>query len=142
VLFAGGVALTEALVDAVAAAPDALAPIDLAAAGIEAAGEYFPPRSEFSRRRQAIIDANPELRERELAKLASMSSALADALRARGVDDATAKLTAGIAIAVFSAAFARWIAEAGERGYPEVFRESMAEMKSLTAAGTPLSSGR
>ena len=137
VLFAGGAVLEETLVEAVAAAPELLAPIDLAAAGLEAAGAMFPERSEFSKQRQMIINANGELRERELAKLASLAAALAQALRARGVEEATATLTAGVAMAVFSAAFAQWIAEAGDRSYPEVFRESMAEMKSLTAAGSP-----
>ena len=137
VLFAGGAVLQEALVEGVAAAPAGLAPIDAAAAGLEAAGALFPDRSEFSRKRQAIIDANAELRERELAKLASLSNALAEALQRRGVDDQTARLTARITMAVFSAAFARWIEEASDRDYAQVFRESLADMKALTAAVAP-----
>ena len=43
-------------------------------------------RREYARRRQAVIAANAELQERELIKLASLSAALADALRRRGVD--------------------------------------------------------
>ncbi len=39
------------------------------------------------RRRQAIIAAHPELRERELIKLAVVAAAVADALRGRGVGE-------------------------------------------------------
>src|SRR5271170_5071517 len=93
VLFAGGDALQELLVSAVADAPDGLAPLDMAAAGIEAAAALIQERPEFARARQAIIAASAELRERELIKLASLSAALAEALRERGVEDPTATLT-------------------------------------------------
>jgi len=39
------------------------------------------------RQRHTVIAANTELRERELIKLASLASALADTLRRRGVRD-------------------------------------------------------
>ncbi|SRR6266545_3744872 len=132
VLFAGSPTLTEHLVGAVADAPDSTAPIDAAAAGLEAAGSQLPDR-ETARRRQAIIAANGELRERELIKLASWSAAIAEALRQRGVEDPTATLTAEVALAVFRTAFARWIDEAEDRDFPEVFRESLGQLKALTA---------
>jgi AcrR family transcriptional regulator len=72
VLFAGASALQEALVTAVESAPGSLAPIDAAAAGIEAIAALLPERA-TAQRRQAIIAANAELRERELIKLASLS---------------------------------------------------------------------
>ncbi|MBV9684103.1 MAG: TetR family transcriptional regulator, partial [Solirubrobacterales bacterium] len=111
VLFAGGSALQELIVSVVADAPDSQAPIDAAAAGLEAAGEQFfvQERRDFSRQRQAVIASNPELQERELTKLASLSTAIAEALRRRGVDDPAATLAAEVAIAVFRTAFERWI---------------------------------
>ena len=69
-------------------------------------------RRDFSRQRQSVIAANAELRERELIKLASLAAALADALRARGVKDPAASLTAEAGIAVFKVAFERWVEEA------------------------------
>src|SRR5690349_23132746 len=67
VLFGGGPALEELVVSAVADAPQSLAPLDAAAAGLEAAGARFfvPERRAYSRQRQKIIEANPELQERE-----------------------------------------------------------------------------
>src|SRR5471030_1118247 len=73
VLFWGAGSLQELLVNAVADAPDSLAPIDAVAAALEAAGALLQQRREFSRQRQSIIAANAELQERELIKLASLA---------------------------------------------------------------------
>jgi hypothetical protein len=123
-------------VSAAANAPDSLAPIDAAAAGLEAAGTQFfvQERRETSRQRQTVIASSPELQERELTKLASLSAALADALRRRGVGDPAAGLTAEVAIAVFRTAFERWIDETNDRDFPQLVRESLDELKALTAA--------
>jgi AcrR family transcriptional regulator len=136
VLFGGGSALQELIVSVVADAPDSQAPIDAAAAGLEAAGEQFFVREQrdFARQRQAVIASNPELQERELIKLAALSTAIADALRRRGVDDPAATLTAEVAIAVFRTAFARWIDETNRHDFPRLVRESLDQLKVLTAA--------
>jgi AcrR family transcriptional regulator len=136
VLFGGGHALQELIVNAVANAPDSLAPIDAAAAGLEAAGAqvFVQERRETSRQRQAIIAANPELQERELIKMASLSAAIADTLRRRGVGDPTASLTAEVAIALFKTAFERWIDEPNDPDFPQLVRESLDQLKAMTAA--------
>jgi AcrR family transcriptional regulator len=131
VLFAGSEALQERHVSTVTGAPASLAPLDAVAVGLEALGELLPERAETSRARQAVIVANAELQERELIKLASLSEALAGALRARGVGDAAASLTAEVGIAVFKTAFERWIEASGE--FAAMVRESVGELKTLTA---------
>jgi AcrR family transcriptional regulator len=133
VLFAGAGALQELLVSAVAGAPDAVAPLEAVAAALEAAGALLQERREYSRRRQSVIDANPALQERELIKLAALASALADALRRRGVTGPAASLTAEAGIAVFKIAFERWISGTGEADLPQLIRESMDELKAVTA---------
>ena len=90
VLFWGAGALQDLLVDAVAGAPDSATPIGAVAAALEAAGAVLQARRESARQRQAVIAANAELQERELIKLASLASALAEALRRRGVKDPAA----------------------------------------------------
>ncbi|MFD0855231.1 TetR family transcriptional regulator, partial [Actinomadura adrarensis] len=85
------------------------------------------------RERARIIAASPELRERELIKFASLSSALAGALQERGVDEPTANLTAEVAVAVFRSGFAHWLEETGDRDFPQVLRESMAQLTSVFA---------
>jgi AcrR family transcriptional regulator len=133
VLFAGAGALEELLVRAVAEAPVGLAPIDAAAAGIEAAGAAIQEGGELPRQRQAIIAASAELRERELIKLASLASALTDALRQRGVTEPAASLAAEASIAVFRIAFERWINQTDRQYLPRLIRESLDELRAVTA---------
>jgi AcrR family transcriptional regulator len=133
VLFAGGNALQELLVQAVADAPDSVAPIDAVAAALEAAGALLQERREYARERQTVIAANAGLRERELIKLASLASAIADALRRRGVRDPAASLTAEAGIAVFKIAVERWVEETEPRDLPQLVRDSLDELKAVTA---------
>jgi AcrR family transcriptional regulator len=133
VLFAGGLELQELFVNTVAEAPDDAAPIDAVAAAVVAAGAELEAGREFARQRQAVIGANAELRERELIKLASLSAAIADALRQRGVSDPAASLTAEAGIAVFRVTFTLWVDDANRRTLPELIRESFDELRALTA---------
>ena len=133
VLFFGGGALRELFVDAVRNAPDNVAPIDAAAAALRAAGTLFENGRDHSVRRQAVIDANVELQERELIKLATLASALADALRARGVTDPAAALTGEAAIAVFKNAFERWVEPSNRTPLLTLIDESLDALKAVAA---------
>ena len=133
VLFYGQEMLRDLLVNTVASAPDSAAPIDAVADAVVAAGALLQERRDYARRRQIVIDANPELRERELIKLAGLAEAMADALRKRGVSDPAAGLTAEAGIAVFKIAFGRWLSEPGQAGLPQLMRESFRELKAVTA---------
>jgi AcrR family transcriptional regulator len=133
VLFAGSSALQELLVGTVALAPEPATPMEAVAAALEAAAAVLQERQEHARRRQAVIAANTELQERELIKLASLSAALADALRQRGVDDASASIAAEAGIAVFKIAFRRWIEQAEQKDLSQFIGESFAGLKAVTA---------
>lgn len=139
VLFAGSSALQELLVDAVARAPESAPLMEVVAAALHAAATMLQERQEHARRRQAVIAANVELQERELIKLASLSAALAEALRRRGVDDASASLAAEAGVAVFKVAFRRWTEQpeqAGQAGQKDLFQfvgESFEGLKAVTA---------
>jgi AcrR family transcriptional regulator len=133
VLFSGSGMLQELLVSAVASAPDSATPIDAVAAALEAAGALLQERRDFARRRQTVIAANAELQERELIKLASLAAAIADALRRRGVPGPAASLTAEAGIAVFRVAFERWVNESNQPDLPQLIRESLDELKAVTA---------
>ncbi len=133
VLFWGAGALQELLVSAVADAPDSATPMEAAAAAIEAAGRLLQERRESARRRQSVIAANAGLRERELIKLASLSSALADALRRRGVSDPAASLSAEAGMAVFKVAVERWLNDTRRRDLSRLIRETLDELKAVTA---------
>jgi AcrR family transcriptional regulator len=136
VLFAGGTLLQDALVSAVQEAPAGASPIDAVANGLDAIAHGFEPRREFARRRHAIIVASPELRERELIKLASLATALAGALRDRGVQEPAASLTGEAGIAVFKIAFERWVTAEDGRELAGYIRESLRELTALTAGAS------
>ena len=89
--------------------------------------------AQSARQRQTVIAANAELRERELIKLASLASALTDALRRRGATGPAATLAAEAGIAVFRVAVERWVNETNRRDLPELIRESLEELKAVTA---------
>lgn len=135
VLFSGGRSLEELFAGGVGGAPAAASPLEAVAAGFEAIAPMFEERREVAARRRQIIAANPELQERELIKMASLSRAVAEALRARGVGDPTAILTAEAGVTVFRVAFERWVEEANQRSLGELMSDSLEELRSVAAAG-------
>ena len=91
VLFYGQEQFLQAFLDGVQAAPPGAAPLEVIAAALHAAGSFFPDeRRSYSRMRQAVIDQNPALQEREGHKLAGLAATVASALRARGVGEPAA----------------------------------------------------
>jgi AcrR family transcriptional regulator len=136
VLFAGAAALQDAMVAAVIDAPDDYSPIAAVVAAVQVGGAAVIQYGEGARRRQAVIEASTELRERELIKLAELTAALAGALQQRGVGDLAAALTAQAGIAVFTSALGRWVGENGVRDYPELLEESLVVLRAeLTSPG-------
>ena len=133
VLFGGADALQEIFVSHVAAAPGGSAPIDAVAAGLDGVAELLQEIPERAESRQAVIAANQELQERELIKLATLAAAAAEALRARGVAEPAASLTAQAGIGVFKVAFEQWVGEANRRPLAEVIHESLRELRNVSA---------
>jgi AcrR family transcriptional regulator len=134
VLFLGSDELRELFANATAGAPASATPIEAVAAGLNAAGPMFAQRHDFARRRHAIIAANPELQERELIKLSSMATSIAEALRGRGVPDQAAILAAQTGMTVFHVAFARWVDQPDPHALTRLIGESLEELRALTAA--------
>ncbi len=138
VLFSGAAAFREFLVAKVDNASDSLPPIEMITGAFgSVADEFFQERRNYVRQRQAIIDANAELQERELIKLASVASAMADALRRRGVDDPAAGLAAEAGMAVFKIAFEQWVHGTGGRSLSEGIRASADELRDVTGSRRP-----
>ncbi|RII19829.1 Transcriptional regulator, TetR family [Streptomyces sp. YIM 130001] len=134
VLFAGSVLLRDLCVGAIAEAPEDVAPIDAVFAALRAAADGMQERQESVRRRQVVIDANSELQERELIKLAALSAAMTEALVRRGVSELAARVTAEAGMAVFKIAFERWVG-ARELELPRVLRECFDALRDVTAGG-------
>ena len=133
VLFAGAGSLREHVLIALQSAPASASPMEAIAAALDAAAEALGGHRERSRQRQAVINANPELQERELIKLSSMAAGLAEGLRARGVPEPDASLAAETGIVVLRVAFERWVSETADATLPDLMRESLARLKTITA---------
>jgi AcrR family transcriptional regulator len=134
VLFGGGHELEDLLVTLVTDAPAGLAPLDAIESALEgAAAGIFAERQGFARQRQTVINSSPDLQERELLKLASVTAALAAALRDRGAAEPGASLAAESGMAVFKTAFVRWVSEAETRALSEIITATFGELKALIA---------
>jgi AcrR family transcriptional regulator len=136
VLFGGSELLQERIVAGVEGAPADDGPLDAVARGLEASaamlGEF---RRDLSRQRQAVIAANPELRERELAKLADYAAAVAAALRQRGATEPQATLAAEAGMTVLRMALQRWASADESRDLAAIMRDSIAQLRALTVSG-------
>jgi AcrR family transcriptional regulator len=133
VLFGGQDMLRNIYVSTIEAAPASATPLDAVAAALEAATPVFRERHELVRQRQAVIAANPELQEREMLKRAALTSAMADALRSRGVSDLAAILAAEVGAITFKIAFDRWVSEPDEQDLSRLIRTSLDQLKGIVA---------
>jgi AcrR family transcriptional regulator len=136
VLFAGQDVLLRLFTDAIAGAPASASPLAAVLAALESAGEqaFGEERRDFVRKRQSVVEANDSLRERELLKGARLTSAMAEALRARGVADLTARLAAEVGNLAFVTAFGRWVEPSCRSDFAALAREAVEELRK--AAGS------
>ena len=136
VLFGGQDMLAELFSDAIRTAPTSATTADCLAAALEAvAAAFTPDRHDLAPQRRAVIAANSELQERELLKRARLGSVMADALRARGADDTTARLAAEVGVLAFSTAYARWAEPENRQPFSEI---AHAALRDLQARATTL----
>lgn len=135
VLFNGSEHLQQTMVDALNRAPADASALDAITQALMKAGEFFNDELRpFARVRIAVIMANTDLRERELIKMATLSAALAQGLRERGIGEPDASLAAEAGIAVFRIAFVQWVDESERRSYGEIVNESLARLRTLAVS--------
>jgi len=143
VLFSGGAGLQEYLVAHVDAAPPSASPLEaIVDALCSASDDIFEDRRDGARLRQAVIAANSELQERELIKLAALASALADALRRRGVGDPAASIAAEAGVAIFRIAFDDWVRDTVDPTLAGRIRDSVDELRRVTGERGPVARSR
>ncbi|WP_234542363.1 TetR/AcrR family transcriptional regulator [Streptomyces shenzhenensis] len=117
VLFAGSERLPPALAEAVLAADPDAAPLAAVLDALARVGAQLVEYLDGATERRAVIDASPELQERERTKAAAITEAIRDALLQRQVDAGTAGLVAQLAAVAWDNAFRRWIGARGEAGF-------------------------
>lgn len=154
VLF-GGTAMNDLLVAAIAGAPAGTGALEAVSLAMDAAGStvFTAARREFAARRWAVIAANPDLQEREALKGLGLIASIIDALKARGVPDLTARVSAELGALAMKLAYERWAGadsaggaggtsgasgapeEAGdEAGFGEIARRALDEVLDTCAA--------
>jgi len=95
-----------------AAAPLGAPPFSIVWRGLHAlAGERFEPRREQMAASRGIIEGEPALRERDLQKQADLREAIRAGSRARGVDELTSRVVAGLGVDLLQTALERWLAD-------------------------------
>ncbi|QGY02502.1 TetR family transcriptional regulator [Methylobacterium mesophilicum SR1.6/6] len=109
VLFDGEAVLRTALTAAIAKAPVALGPLAALFWSFRSIEPLLEGNRPYSKPRHEIIARTPALYERELAKTAALTAALAEALRERGVAELRAALAARIGMAAFVHAVICWL---------------------------------
>lgn len=117
VLFDGSELLPPAVAQAVLAADPDAAPLTAVLDAMSQVGAQLVAQVEGAAQRRAVIDASPELQERERTKSAAISRAVQDALVRRQVDADTAELVAQLATVAFGSAFRRWIDAEGHADF-------------------------
>ncbi|MFJ6706851.1 MULTISPECIES: TetR family transcriptional regulator [unclassified Streptomyces] len=135
VLFADSSALEEKALAALDGMPAATSALDAVAAVLDTVAQMVGGDRELARKRQTVIMANADLRERELIKLTSLSAALADSLRQRGIGDLEASLAAETSIAVFRVAFSRWVTATEDQVLQDIMRETLHRLRALAVGG-------
>lgn len=136
VLAAGQETLSRLLADGITAAPAAATPMLAVEAGLSNASSAMTPfNRELGPRLEAVIASSGELQERAVLKRVGMATAMADALRARGVDDTTAAMAAELGVLAFKVGFDDWTTRDGEDDLGELttaalhrFRSAMAQL--------------
>jgi AcrR family transcriptional regulator len=134
VLFSGSQELQRRWLEGLAAAPAQASPLAAVIAGLGPVAEMFTDLYSFARIRAHIVEANPELQERELIKLQSLAAAITVALAGRGVSENAAILAAQAGVTVFHVAFAHWVAQNDPTAFRRLIDESLEELRSVAAA--------
>ena len=129
VVFSGEV--HRVLVSTIANAPASMTAIEAITEALLAAGALLDERRDTTRLRQAVIAANPPLRQREQTKYATIVADLTEALRERGVEPSSARLAAEAGVVVFRTAFERWVDEDEQRDFAQLVRGTLDDLAAV-----------
>lgn len=140
VLFDGEADLRAALMQAVAEAPDGLGPFEILLRAFRRSARNLENNRPYSEPRWKVIAATPALRERELAKHAWLTDAVAEALRQRGVDDGPAGLAARTGWAAYQHAVQSWIDDPAP-GLDAHLVRAFDDLRALSATALPTRAG-
>jgi AcrR family transcriptional regulator len=136
VLFAGSEQFVGRVVEAARAAPKSERPLDVVVMAYEATNDFFEERRPFARRRSALIAAHPELQERELVKMLSVTAALTEVLEKRGASATAATLAAETGGAIMRVGFEQWARDTKARSLTFHLRAARRQLEGIVGTRT------
>jgi AcrR family transcriptional regulator len=139
VLFGGEDVLAGLFANAIRAAPPDAALTECLQAAFAAAKVAMTPQQRAkAAQRVLVVAANSELQERGLLKHARIARSMNAALRERGVEELTARLTAEVGMLAFTIAVERWMESDDDEPFPV---HAAAVLSDLQARAVELESG-
>ncbi|UNT00816.1 TetR/AcrR family transcriptional regulator [Streptomyces tubbatahanensis] len=134
VLFDRGT-VTDFLIEGITSAPPAAGPLDTVGNALDTLGRTFftPDRREFSSRRQAVLNANTELREREALKRLDLTTSMTEALTRRGTPNLTARVAAQLGGLSWEIAFNQWIDTNNNEDFGPLAQQALTEVRTAGA---------
>ena len=130
VLFGLSAEFQRRIIDEIATSEDTVPALDAVVHALQAAADaMFEGRHAAVTRRRRIVEANPELRERELSKWATLTEAIAGALHGRGHDEETALVAASAGMLVQQTAIRRWTEPAETRPLRELLSDALESLR-------------
>ena len=139
VLFADGDEFIATITDHLAQLDPATSALDAALAALTYGGESLAVYADGAALRRQIIDSTPELQERNLVKLATLTQAIADGLIERGAQPRIAELTAQAAMTVFNTAYDDSI-DQPDADFADLMSQAHAELIASLTARDPAAS--
>lgn len=137
VLFSDQEALRQLFADAIVSAPVRATPLEAVRAAVSAfAADLGEERRDAIRNRQIVVDANPDLRERELLKKADLTTVMVASLAARGVERPAATLAAQVGALAFDVAFQCWLEPDSRQTLAELAEQALRELSAAAGALT------
>ena len=133
VLFAGAATLEAQVERRILESGAGQPAIDVAISALASAGQDLARYGEVARLRRDVIESSPELQERSLIKMASLSRAIAAALAAGDRQTTDATLVADSAVTVFATAYAAW-ADSPDSRFGDLMHEVLADLKAAIGA--------
>jgi AcrR family transcriptional regulator len=128
ILFAEAQAFEAAIVQHLAQVGDELEPIDAAVAALTRGGLELAQYGDSARDRRDLIASSLDLQERNLIKMTSLTTAIAEALGRRHVPHRTAAFAARLAVAVFAAAYDDWTEDV-TADFPALMQQALSDLR-------------
>lgn len=128
IFFRGAAAFHASVIEHLDAVPPGGKPLDAAAAALTNAGKGIGEYREHTPAVRALVESAAELNERELAKMAAITDAVADGLHRRGTDPRTARMAASCAVTAYQAAWCDW-GQHPDEDFTELMRLAVADLR-------------